>query len=84
VLPQDTEESALTINGKKARLKRNDFEALATTLEIPQAASRKIFGKFMGLKEKMAEAVQGSWLSREMKERLVGIIGQRMGVLGDG
>jgi serine/threonine-protein kinase HipA len=83
VLPKDTEESALTLNGKKAHLKKEDFEALAKSLEIPQAASRKIFVKFQGLQEKMDKAVLGSWLSGEMRDRLAGIIEQRMGMLGD-
>jgi serine/threonine-protein kinase HipA len=83
VLPQDTEESALTLNGKKARLEKDDFETLAASLEIPQAVSRKIFAKFQGLQGKMDEVVRGSWLSGEMQERLAKIIEQRMGELGD-
>ena len=36
LLPEDREESALTLNGKKARLVRDDFLALARALDLPE------------------------------------------------
>jgi len=41
ILTSDTDEFALTMNGKKSRLKRKDFEQFAATIGIlPQAAER--------------------------------------------
>lgn len=34
VNPQDTEETALNLNGKKSNIKRSDFISLAKSLEI--------------------------------------------------
>jgi serine/threonine-protein kinase HipA len=84
VLPEDSEESALTINGKKARFNRADFEKLAESIEITQVVQRKIFTKFQNLRKKMAGAVRESWLSEGMQERLAGIITERIGLLGNG
>jgi len=41
VLPQDNEELALTLNGKKNRLKRSDFDAFATSLKLTSVQADK-------------------------------------------
>lgn len=43
LIPDDKEESALTINGKKNRLKIEDFNQLAKTLKIPNKSVESIY-----------------------------------------
>ncbi|MBX9449165.1 MAG: HipA domain-containing protein [Taibaiella sp.] len=46
VIPDDKEASALTINGKKNRLKRSDFDALASSLKINERSLQFIYERF--------------------------------------
>jgi serine/threonine-protein kinase HipA len=46
VIADDQEETALTINGKKSRLKKKDFDALASNLEINTKVLNSIYAKF--------------------------------------
>ena len=46
LMPKDKEELALTLNGKKRKLKRADFEAAFDTLQLDKAMQRNIFGRF--------------------------------------
>jgi len=41
--PSDREETALTINGKKNRLQRKDFDTLAITIKIPEKTKNSIY-----------------------------------------
>jgi serine/threonine-protein kinase HipA len=45
-LPEDPEEMALTLNGKKRKFRRQDFDALATGLKIPERTVINTYTKF--------------------------------------
>lgn len=68
VVPEDNEQSALTINGKKNRITLKDFDALAEGLKIPEKAVKNIYKKFSGLKEDYSSLIGKSFLSDSMKE----------------
>jgi len=68
VFPEDTEELALTLVGKKKRLKREHFEQLGTGLGL---TSKQILGAFNRMKknkQSALELIDRSFLSNEMKE----------------
>lgn len=68
VIPDDKEESALTINGRKSKLARRDFDALALNLKIPERSMQNIYTRF-GEKIKQAEQwIEFSFLPAEVKE----------------
>ncbi len=67
VVEGDDEELALTLNGKKKKLKKNDFEAAMNTSGINQKAIENIFSKFRGIKPVWFEIISNSFLSTEMK-----------------
>ncbi|MEO8665176.1 MAG: HipA domain-containing protein [Ignavibacteria bacterium] len=46
IIPEDNEESALTLNGKKSNLNRKDFYEFANTIEIEKKVFENIFKKF--------------------------------------
>jgi serine/threonine-protein kinase HipA len=46
VVPEDPEEMALTINGKKSRLKQADFRSFAASLGLPEKTVGNVFAHF--------------------------------------
>ena len=77
VMPEDHEESALTINGKKSKLKLQDFQKLASSLGIPVKVSDYIFDHFQKLLPIWQNWVQHSFLSPDMKEEYTQFIQQK-------
>ena len=73
-MPEDLEESALTINGKKNRLKRADFDELATKLGIPTKSSERVYAEFAKKRSAMLELIQLSFLSNTMKEKYIALL----------
>ena len=68
VNPDDTEELALTLDGKKKKLKRNDFEQLGNDLGLTNKQIKGVFRRMAKNKPKAMEWVSKSFLSDEMKE----------------
>lgn len=65
VIPEEADESALTIQGKKSRIKRKDIDLLAEHLGIPE---RIRFEKFAGQKEMFRLRLSESLLPKELAE----------------
>lgn len=79
VIPDDPEESALTINGKKARLSKKDFDTLADSLGVRKPAAGKIFQKFTDLEERFTGYIKTiSYLGDSMQQTLCDLIRVRM------
>lgn len=68
VVPEDTEELALTLNGKKKKLKRSDFEAAFVKSGLEQKVIENIFTKIEKVMPKWLEFISRSFLSEKMKE----------------
>lgn len=68
IMPQDKEESALTINGKKAKLIKNDFDILAKSLEINVKAKEGIYNRFKNTVDKWMYLIQISFVSDKMQD----------------
>lgn len=77
VIPNDKEESALTINGKKSRLKRSDFDALALSLRINEKATRAIYHRFYNILPKWMLLIELSFLSVEMKKAYKSLVKEK-------
>ena len=77
VIPDDKEESALTINGKKSRLKRSDFDALALSLKINEKATRAIYHRFYNILPKWMLLTELSFLSVEMKKAYKSLVKEK-------
>jgi serine/threonine-protein kinase HipA len=61
------DESALTINGKKNKLTRHDFETLARNLELEGKGVGNIFEKFKEMKPTLIAMIQHSGLGAHRK-----------------
>ncbi len=73
-MAKDLEESALTINGKKNRLKRVDFDELAIKLGIPVKSTERVYAKFFKKQTAMIELIGMSFLSDEMKQEYTSLL----------
>jgi len=77
VIPEDKEELALTLNGKKNKLNRNDFETAALNSGLEQKVIENIFTKFQKIIPKWDLLIDNSFLSYEMKENYKNLIQKR-------
>lgn len=76
--PKDDEELALTLNGRKKRLKREDFIKSASTLGIKNVIVERLIGKYIKLLPKFETVIQHSFLSAELKEKYVELLKERL------
>lgn len=67
VNPADDEEMALTLNGKKKKLRRSDFTAAFQTLKLDPKQQENIFRKMEKAKDKWIDFIDGSFLSKDLK-----------------
>lgn len=65
-IPRENE-SALTINGKRNKLIRADFDKLAQTLDLDKKSAKNIFEKFRGMKPTLLSLAQNSDLTMARK-----------------
>lgn len=77
VIPDDKEESALTINGKKNNLKKNDFDLLALSLKINEKSLNAIYNRFNKVLPKWIAFIEGSFLSKEMQSKYIDLLNSK-------
>lgn len=77
VLPEDTEQFALTLNGKKRNVKRNDFLTFADNCQINKKTANKLIDKLLDQTGKMISLCRESFMPDEMKMQLEELILQR-------
>jgi len=77
LIPADTEELALTIEGKKKKLKVEHFVGLGNNLGLTSKQIDRVFKRFVNNKDKTFELIDESFLSGEMKEAFAEVMGER-------
>ena len=80
-MPEDTEELALTLNGKKRKLKKADFVTAMQASGLEGKVIENIFSKFLRVRDKWFELINISFLPDEMKEEYKNIIGGKLSLL---
>lgn len=78
IMPEDKEQMALTLNGRKKNIRRKDFLALAENLGIPIKTSEKLISKISGYKTIWIEETNASLIPRDMKEELIKLVENRV------
>lgn len=78
VNPADTEQTALTLNGKKRNLHRNDFLKFADACQIDRAVAGKIIDRLKRYKSEFVRETEQSYLNDELKDNLNSLITQRI------
>lgn len=75
--PADDEELALTLNGKKKKIKKQDFVAAMKSLKMEEQQQQNIFDKMRKSQPKWLEQIEVSFLSKEFKEQYVQLLLER-------
>ncbi len=78
VMPEDTEELALTLCGKKRKITRENFVEAMTQSGLSMPVIEKMFARFRKLLPAWEECIAQSFLSPELQVRYKEIIHERM------
>ena len=76
--PEDEEELALTLNGKKQRLRRQDFITSGLTMGVEQKTVERLIGKYVRLLPEMKKFIGNSFLNDKLKDRYAELITGRI------
>jgi len=77
-LPEDNEESALTINGKKRKLTKSDFVNLGLKLQLTEKQISNTFDRFIKAENIMKQEISNSFLSTENQMKYIDLLEVRL------
>jgi len=81
VLPDDKDELALTLNARKRKLKKSDFNHLLNTYKIDEKVIENIYEKYRKIVPQWLNFIDTSFLPKQMKEEYKSIINKRKSIL---
>lgn len=82
VNPEDKEELALTLNGKKNRIRLADFSALAASLKIPDKVRDNTYKKFSARNIQVHDMIGRSFLTQDSKAQYSQIWNRKQELFG--
>lgn len=77
IMPEDTEEVALTLNGKKSNLTGNDFLSLAETIRLNEKSARHMMELVAAKVEEAIVLCQNSYLDQDLRDALILLMQKR-------
>ncbi|MGI6572178.1 MAG: HipA domain-containing protein [Fermentimonas sp.] len=77
-IPEDTEEMALTIGGKKRRLIKSDFINLGLSLQLTEKQIMNTFKRLIKAERKMKQEIKSSFLSPENQMKYIELLENRL------
>ena len=77
VMPEDKEQLALTLNGRKANIRRRDLLVFADTIGIAEKAATDMIDKTIAALPGFIQDAKASLLPDEMKDGLISLMEQR-------
>ncbi len=80
--PDDKEELALTLEGKKTKLKREHFDRLGKGLDLTDKQINSVFKRFVRNRLIAEEWIQNSFLSDDLKKRYMNLLHERYERIG--
>ncbi len=81
ILPEDPEQFALTMNGKKRNLHPRDFLVFADNAGIPRKSAERMIRKVTGMQETYLELIRQSALSGDLQKSFTDLLQSRCGIL---
>lgn len=81
VMPEDAEELALTLCGKKKKLKREHFVSSMTASNLHPKVIDRIFAKYEKALPKICQLISDSFLPAEMQSRFIEIIKNNLNII---
>ena len=82
IMPEDDEQLALTLNGKKRNIRRKDFIIFAENCNISEKSANAMLNKLCLLRDDYLMHCDQSYLSDELKLKTKDLIVQRIGMIG--
>lgn len=79
VIPEDTEELALTLCGKKRKLTQQHFREAMTASGLDEKICENIFARFARILPEWEACIRQSFLPKEMQEKYINLISARLG-----
>ncbi len=77
-LPEDTEEMALTIGGRKRRLKKVDFINLGLKFQLTEKQILNVFNRFIKAENLMIAEIKSSFLSKQNQQKYINLLENRL------
>ena len=84
IMPEDPEETALTLNGKKSNLTRQDFIALAENIGLNNKTAENLIRNVTGKTDAAIAMCRESYLNDELMQKLIALIEERSSRLASG
>ena len=81
VNPDDTEELALTLQGKKKKFSKEHFMNFGKGLGLDQTQIRNVFNRFKKKKKEVKKLLESSFLSEEMKDKYLQVVFNKYKIL---
>lgn len=81
ILPTDTDQVALTLNGKKRNLRKNDFLIFADACGLAHSSAEKMITKIVSMENIYLSMCKESYLPTDMKDALCSLITERIDML---
>lgn len=82
LIPDDPEELALNLNGKKIKLKQSDFNEALSKAQIPEKAIDNLWGRITKGIQTWPELISNSFLNTKQKEIFIELIENRAEQIG--
>jgi len=83
IMPEDVEESALTLNGEKRNLNIKDFYILARGCELQENVINKMIKNILKRKDELFKLCDNSLIPNEQKEKYKNLISERLDRITD-
>mgnify|MGYP000955149158 FL=1 len=81
VMPEDTEEMALSLNGFKKKLLVYDFREAMYSTDISEVVANRILSDFSKFRDKWFACIDASFISDDQKQNYKALIDSRLDVL---
>lgn len=82
IYPDDKEDLALTLGGRKRKVKRSDFDQFAVSLGIAELVRDNIYKDFSQQANKISDWIDQSFLSDEYKEGYAKLVNNKLKQIG--
>lgn len=83
IIPEDTEQFALTLNGKKRNIRLKDFLIFAKSIGMPEKSAKKMIKKVASFEDEYILICKNSYISKEMKDKFESLIRKRIAVFDE-
>ena len=83
IMPEDTEQLAIPMNGKKRNVRRKDFLIFADVCGLSRISAEKMISLVVKNKDKMKKMCDESYIPEKMKSDFNHLIEERMLILSD-